>query len=333
MSRIENRPKIIAVVGPTASGKSDLAVDVALFINKNRKKFGVKGTEIISADSRQVYKWMDIGSNKVSILYKPAKRLPTKLSIPSPFIKGGIQGYYRSIPHHLLSVASPKNTFTVVRYQKLATKAIKQILDRKNIPIICGGTGQYIDAVLFGYQFPNVKPNPVLRTSLDKMTVEKLLLMLQKKDPAKANTIDRYNKRRLIRALEIIFTTGKPIPPLETKLKFDVLIIGISANKNILKKRIEKRLDARLKKGLIKEVYNLHNKHGLSWNRLESFGLEYRFAANFLEGKISKNEMLDKIVSESVKYTKRQMTWFKKNKNIVWVDSKQKALSLVESFL
>jgi tRNA dimethylallyltransferase len=305
----DSKPKIIAVIGPTASGKSDLAVEIALFINKNSKKIGVSGAEIISADSRQVYKWMNIGSNKI-----------TKKEM-------------RGVKHHLLSVTSPKSTFTVARYQKLADKAIKEITKSDRVPIICGGSGQYIDAILFGHQFPNVKPNPALRAKLEKISTDKLFLLLQKKDPTKAKIIDRFNKRRLVRALEIIIATKKPILPLETNLKFNSLIIGIYADRAVLKERIQKRVLTRLKLGMIKEVKNLHTKHGLSWKQLESFGLEYRFIAQFLEEKITENEMIQKIVSEGTKYTKRQMTWFKRNKDITWINSKQKALRLAESFL
>lgn len=302
----EDKPKIIAVIGPTASGKSDLAVNIALYINKNSKKIGVKGAEIISADSRQVYKWLNIGSNKIT------------------------RKEMRGIKHHLLDIASPKSTFTVARYKRLADKAINKIIKSGKVPIICGGSGQYMDAVLFGHQFPDVKPNPILRTKLDKFSTEKLFLMLRKKDPNKARNIDRYNRRRLIRALEIIISTKKPIAPLATEPKFNALMIGILTDRDLLKNKIEKRLAIRLKKGLIKEVAGLHKKYGLSWKKLESFGLEYRFISQFLEKKIGKDEMIRSITAESAKYAKRQMTWFKRNKDIVWIKEQNKKLPAIK---
>ena len=178
------RPKIIVVLGQTASGKSEFAVKLA-------KKFNPPvGGEIISADSRQVYKGLDIGSGKI--------------------IKKEMKG----VPHHLLDITSPKRTFTVYQYQKLAKKALKDIIKRGKIPIICGGTGLYIDSIIYGIKFPEVPPNPKLRKKLEKRTTEELFKQLQKLDPRRAQNIDKYNRRRLIRALEIIITTSKPVPTL-----------------------------------------------------------------------------------------------------------------------
>lgn len=303
------QPKIIAIIGPTASGKSDLAVDTALFINKNTRKFSVKGAEIISADSRQVYKWLDLGSNKI-----------TKKEM-------------RDVPHYLLNVANPKRTFTAAQYQKLAGKAINKIIKNKKIPILCGGTGLYVDSVIYGMQFPNVKPNKELRNRLEKLTIEKLFLMLEKKDSQKADVIDKHNRQRLIRALEIVLSTKKPIPPIRKELKYEALIIGIAPDKKELVKKIAQRLDLRLKKGLIKEVSDLHQKHELSWKKIEGFGLEYRFISQFLESKISKDEMIKKIIVESLKYIKRQITWFKRNKDIVWIANNNKKLPVVKQIV
>jgi len=313
LKMMTNSQKIIAIVGPTASGKSNLAVKIALFINKNAKKLGVKGAEIISADSRQIYKWLDIGSNKI-----------TKKEM-------------RGVPHRLLSVASPKKTFTAAQYQKLAVKAIGQIIKNKNIPILCGGTGFYIDSVIYGMHFPEVRSNLKLRKKLEKIATEKLFEMLKKKDPQKAIAIDKSNRRRLVRALEIVIATKKPISPLKKDSRYKPLIIGVAPDMSKLKDKMARRLDTRMKKGLIKEVKQLHKKHGLSWKRLESFGLEYRFIAQFLQKKISKKEMREKIINKSRRYAKRQMTWFKRNNNIIWIvnhDKKLPALpQIVSEFL
>jgi tRNA dimethylallyltransferase len=302
------KPKVIVIVGPTASGKSDLAVEIALFIKKNSKKFGYRGAEIISADSRQVYKHLDIGSNKIT-------KKETK-----------------GIPHHLLSVASPKKTFSVARYQKLAQKAIKQIIKRKNIPIICGGTGLYIDSLIFGYKFPDIKPNAKLRNKLEKMTTSELFELLKSKDKKRAKNIDRHNRRRLIRAIEIVMALKK-VPKLKKEEQFDALWIGLKIDKATLKEKITKRLNLRIKKGLIAEVKKLRYKIGLSWKRLESFGMEYKYVAYFLQSKIDKQEMIEKIIKESLLYAKRQMTWFKRNQKIFWIKDKKESLNLIEGFL
>ncbi len=302
MSTKQNRSKIIVILGPTASGKSDLAVKIAQRSNG----------EIISADSRQVYKNLDIGSGKI-----------TKKEM-------------RGIPHHLLDIASPKKTFTVTQYQKLAKKAIKKILAKGKIPIICGGTGFYIDSLIYDYQLPIVPPQPKLRKRLEKKSIEELFKKLKKLDPRRAGDIDRRNKRRLIRALEIILTTKKPIAVLrkyqDKKTSYDFLKIGIKKLPEELKKLIIQRLKKRLKQGLIKEVKNLHKK-GLSWQRLDNLGLEYRYVSRYLRGLISKEEMVKTLEKEIYRYAKRQMTWFKRNKEIKWVERRKDASKLVKKFL
>ncbi len=294
---------LIVILGPTASGKSALAVALAQRVNG----------EVISADSRQVYRGMDIGSGKI-----------TKREM-------------KGIPHHLLDVSSPRYRFTVTHYQKRALKAINDVWRRSKTPILCGGTGLYIHAVTDGIIIPEVKPNFTLRKKLEKMSVEQLFQLLKKKDSRRASIIDPHNPRRLIRALEIIDTLGK-VPQLKSKpLDAHILFIGIKKDKEELKKLITARLHTRLKKGMIQEVKNLHIK-GASWKRLEDFGLEYRFIAQFLQKKITEREMIDFIIKESVQYAKRQMTWFsshnKKGDNqIHWITNQKQAFSLINNFL
>jgi tRNA dimethylallyltransferase len=291
--------KIIVILGPTASGKSELAVQLAL-------KFKA---EIISADSRQVYKKMDIGTGKV-----------TKKEM-------------KNIPHHLLDVASPKRKFTVSQYQKLAFKKINQLFKKNKLVIVCGGTGFYIQAVVDGILIPQVKPDWQLRKKLEKLPIEKLYLKLKKLDPERARIIDQKNKRRLIRALEIVLKTKKPVPQLKKqKLPYPVLILGIKKEKQQLKKLISKRLLSRIKKGMIKEVKQLHQS-GVSWKRLEEFGLEYRFVAQYLRNKIKLDQMINLLEKEIEHYGKRQMTWFKKDKRIIWIKDRQQAENKVKSFL
>jgi tRNA dimethylallyltransferase len=295
----ETKQKLIVILGPTASGKTDLSIKLA-------KKFN---GEVVSADSRQVYKGMDIGTGKVT--------------------KTEMQG----VPHYLLDVASPRKKFTVVQYKKFAQKAIEKILKKGKIPILCGGTGFYIQAVIDNLSFPPVKPDWKLRKKLEAKSAQELFNALNKKDPERAKSIDKNNKRRLIRALEIVITSKKPVPSLEKdKSLFDVLIIGIKINFEKLKKLIKKRLLKRFKIGMVKEVEKL-KKSGLSWKRLEEFGLEYRYIAQYLQGKSTKKEMIEKLEKEIEHFAKRQMTWFKKDKRIQWIKNFKEAEKLVKKFL
>ncbi|MEK7149914.1 MAG: tRNA (adenosine(37)-N6)-dimethylallyltransferase MiaA [Patescibacteria group bacterium] len=309
----KNRPKIVVILGPTASGKSDLAVEIALQLSSGQaKKSEIKGAEIISADSRQVYKGLDLGSGKIT--------------------KKEMEG----IPHHMLDVANPKKTFTVSQYQKLGQKAIKIILKKNKIPIICGGTGLYIDSLIYNRQFPEVPPQPKLRKKLEKLTTEKLFEKLKKLDSRRAKNIDEHNRRRLIRALEIVIITGKPVPriagSIDKTAQFDTLIIGIRKSQTELKKAITKRLYKRLKQGMIAEIKNLRRR-GLSWKKLDDFGLEYRFISRYLRGLLNKKEMEKLIIKESQRYAKRQMTWFKRDRQIRWITDKKESFHLIKNFL
>lgn len=298
-------PKIIAIVGPTASGKSDLAVAVA-------RKFN---GEVISADSRQVYKDLDIGTGKI-----------TKREM-------------KGVPHHLLDVCSPKKVFTVALYKKLADKAIADIISRGKIPIICGGTGFYVDTVTKNLTIPEVPPNQQLRKRLEKQGAPKLFAMLQKLDPRRACEIDRNNKVRLIRAIEIAKALGKvPTPDVERLGKYETLYIGTLIAPEVLKERIHKRLIQRIKMGMVAEAKRLHNpptSRCLSWKRMYALGLEYRYLALYLQGKISKNEMILRLNFAISHYAKRQMTWFKRNKDIVWIDPRKirRVISVIQKFL
>lgn len=283
-----SKPKLLVILGPTASGKSGLAVALAQKFNG----------EVISADSRQVYKGLDIGTGKI-----------TKKEM------GGI-------PHHLLDVSSPQKTFTVKNFKGLAEKAVEKILAKNKLPIICGGTGFYIQAVVDNISLPEVKPNQGLRKTLEKKSLDELLKTLQKLDPEFAKKIDKNNKRKLIRAIEIAKTLGK-IPKIESKPKYQTLEIGIKTDKENLSKKIYERLIKRIDDGMIKEAKNLH-KSGLSWKKMDSLGLEYRFLAQFLQNKITKEEMIKKLNTAIWQYSRRQITWFKRDKRIKWFGINQK---------
>lgn len=278
-------PKIIVIVGPTASGKSDLAVKIA------KEKNG----EVISADSRQVYKGLDIGSGKI-----------TKREM-------------RGVFHHLLDVANPKKVFNVSDFKRLGQKAIGDILSRGKTPIIVGGTGFYIDALVYDMDIPEVPPNKSLREKLEKKSVEELFSELEILDPERASEIDAKNKVRLIRAIEIVDVLGK-IPKVNKSEKFDIEWIGIDWPDEVLKERIRTRLLKRIKAGMIKEAENLHSK-GLSYKRMEALGLEYRYMARYLKGEISRLEMISELETKIRQYSKRQRTWFKRNKNITWIQN------------
>ncbi len=289
--------KLIVILGPTASGKSELAVNLAKKING----------EVISADSRQVYRNIDIGTGKI-----------TKKEM-------------KGVPHYLLDVADPKRKFSVVQYQRLAKKELERIHKRDKLPILCGGTGFYIQAVVDGIVIPEVKPDWKMRKNLEKKSTENLYELLKKISPERAKNIDQKNKRRLIRALEIAIKRNKPVPLLKKKLlPYPVLMIGFK--KENLEKEIEKRFFAWLKKGLIREVKNLR-KLGVSWKRIEEFGIHYRFVAQYLQKKITRSQMIESSLKELQNYAKRQITWFKKDKRIFWVKNKKEAEKLVKNFL
>ncbi len=302
---MKSKPKIIVILGQTSTGKSDFAVQMAKVIRG----------EIISADSRQVYKGLDLGTGKI-----------TKKEM------GGI-------PHHLLDVANPKKTFTVSDYKKITEKKIAEIIKNGKVPIICGGTGFYIDAIVSGQIFPEVPPNKILRKELENKSKEELFRILKKLDKNRAETIDKDNPVRLIRAIEIATTLGSvpkltEVQPLQN---YEVLKIGLTLPDELLKERIYKRILIRVKKGMIKEVENLH-KEGLSWKRMGELGLEYRYISEFLQNKFSKEEMIEKLNQETWAYAKRQKTWFKRDKDTIWINPNEiheqaKALHKIKEFL
>ena len=291
------QPKFIVILGPTASGKSDLAVELA-------EKFN---GEIISADSRQLYKGMDIGTGKI-----------TKKEM-------------RGIPHHLLDVVSPKTKFDVARYQKMAHKKITDILKRDKLPIVCGGTGLYIKAIVENPRYPDVPPDWKLRKKLEKLSAEKLFSMLKKLDWARAKTIDSKNPRRLIRAIEIAKQINR-VPPKKDYPKYDALLIGIKKSPDELKKAIATRLHKRIRQGMIAEVRKLR-KQGISWKRLEELGLEYKYIALYLQNKMNEKTMLETLETKINQYAKRQMTWFKKTPNVNWIRTEKEAITITQSAL
>lgn len=281
------KKKVIVIVGPTASGKTALAISLA-------KKF--KG-EVISADSRQVYKGLDIATGKVT--------------------KKEMAG----ITHHLLDVVSPKKVFNADDFVKLGGRSIFMIYHKNNIPIIAGGTGFYIDALVGNISLPHVPPNPKLRKKLEKLNASELYALLKKKDPRRAKDIDKHNPVRLVRALEIAEAIGKS-PVRKSTSPYDVLWIGINVPLPELEKKIEKRVTLRMKQGMLAEAKRLR-RGGLSWKRMEALGLEYRYLAQHLQGKLNRAELIESIRKGNVDYAKRQMKYWKRNKEIRWFGAKE----------
>jgi tRNA dimethylallyltransferase len=313
----ENKPKIIVIVGPTACGKTALSIELA-------KKFN---GEIVSADSRQIYKEMNIGTAKPEI-FSPKD---FKNWLLTPYLNKD------KIHHYLMDIKKPSLDYSLAQYKKDAIRAIKHILGKNKLPILVGGTGLYIKAVIDNLKIPKVKPNPLLRKKLENDLKEKGLDYLIKKlidiDPGSSYLIDLKNPRRVIRALEIVITTKEPLSSQRKtgpKL-FDALILGIYPGKKILKERIIKRINQMFKRGLISEVQNLILKYGKNAKAFDAIG--YKEIIEYLNNKISKEEALNQIIKNTINYAKRQMTWFRKNKNIVWIKNKKEAEKLVLNFI
>ena len=290
----------MVILGQTATGKSTLAVKIS-------KALAVSGVEaeIISADSRQVYKGLDIGTGKIT--------------------KKAMKG----IPHHLLDVANPKKKFTVTEFQQKTIYAMADIVSRGKTPIICGGTGFYIDAITKGIVFPEVPPNIKLRRQLTRKSAIALFLVLKKLDKARAKNIreknEQNNKVRLIRAIEIAKELGKVPPITQTTPVYKFIKIGLYLPLDKLKKRVEKRVKKMFHPpaggGLLNEIEKL-KKARISNKRLRELGFEYD------------NPTYEKVVRGTMQYAKRQMTWFKRDKQIKWFDaSKSTDLKKITSLL
>lgn len=314
--------KIIVILGPTASGKSSAAIKLA-------KKFN---GEVISADSRQIYRDMDIGTGKITKDYSDksgsSSLQATSYKLQANFIS-------EEIPHYMIDIISPKTDFSVAKFKKRTERHIKDILERGKLPIVCGGTGFWIQAIVDDVIYPEVKPDWKLREKLEKQSLEKLLEKLKKLDPQRAKTVDIKNKVRLIRAIEICQTLGcVPSVNHEPKTKnYEFLQIGIKREKEILHKRIELNVKKRFKNGMISEVENL-KKSGLSWKKIESFGLSYKLIPQYLKGEIpSEEELIEKIYLAEKNYAKRQMTWFKKDTRIKWLTDYKEIEKEVKNFI
>ncbi len=332
--------KIIVILGPTATGKTKLAVRLSA-------KFS---GEIVSADSRQVYRGMDVGTGKdiqeytIEIPNNKFPASPAGRQIPNKNqnSKFKIQKFKSiNIPYHLIDVVSPRQEFNLAKYQKLALRAVNDILTRGKLPIIVGGTGLYLQALVDGYALPQGKPDKKLRKKLEKLSSDALFLKLKKvnkKWAEKLNESDRKNKRRLIRYIEII-SQESTVASRKSNAdnKYDYLVLGITRPKEELEKRIYKRLIERLEKeDMIGEVKRLH-RAGVSWKRLEGFGLEYKYIALYLQNKLGYEHMVEQLYRAIKQFSKKQMTWFRRwerqGRKIIWIESEREAAETIKDFL
>lgn len=313
--------KLIVILGPTASGKSELALKLA-------KKYN---GEIINADSRQIYKEMVIGTGS------PAKTKNLKLKTKNcnlKFRNKNIKSIViNKILHHLYHFIKPDQKFSVAEYKELVIETIRDIHRRNKIPILVGGTGLYISAVVDNFKIPKAPPNKKIRSELEKKSAKYLFFRLKKIDPSSAQIIGLYNKRKLIRALEVYKITGKPFSDQQIKGKplFDILQIGIKINREKLYKKIDQRVNGMIKNGLIKETEKLSKKYGFNLPAMSGIG--YKEIGLYLTGKTSLKEVAQLIKFRTHQYARRQMTWFRRDERIIWVENYKVAVKTIDSFL
>lgn len=289
---------MIGIVGATALGKTQLAAQLALEV----------GGEIISADSRQVYRGMDIGSGK-------------------DLEEFNIDG--KQIPYHLLDIIDAGEEYNVFQYQQDFYASYQKVLENNHVPILCGGTGMYIEAALSKKKLPEVPMNEKLRAELVQLNFEKLQYRLKILKPKTHNTTDLLDRKRLIRAIEIEeFKSENPDSEKDSPVA-DYILFGLKTDRPKLHKRIEKRLDHRLKNGLIEEVEKLRHS-GIGHDKLQYYGLEYKYVSTYLNGKMQKNDMRNHLLKAIKQFAKRQESWFrrmeKKGEKIHWLDA-EKAIS------
>jgi len=293
---LNNKENLLIILGPTAIGKSDVAINVAQKING----------EIISADSMQIYKYMDIGTAKV----KPEEM--------------------RGIPHYLIDIVYPDEEFTVADFKHEAEKYISEINNKNKLPIVVGGTGLYINSLVYELKFTKVKSNPDLRQNLNELAEKYgnnyIYNKLCKIDSISAKRINPNDRKRIIRALEIYYETGKPMSYFNNNFrkesnKYNLIMIGLNTDRKLLYSRIEKRIDEMINRGLIDEVKNLLNM-GYNKNLTSMQAIGYKEIISYLEGEIELSEAINILKRNTRRFAKRQLTWFRRDNRIKWIDIK-----------
>ena len=288
-------PKVIVICGPTASGKTALSIELAKRIDG----------EIISCDSMQIYKEMDIGTAKVT--------------------KEEMQG----IKHYLVDYISPDERYSVARFKQDAKNAIKDIIAKGKTPIIVGGTGLYVDSLIYEIDYPQIELDEEYRNKMENIAnegrLEELYLLAKKIDPKAIEKISPNDQKRIIRVLEIYNSTGKTKTQLEEEsrkeVEYDYKVFAINWEREKLYERINKRVDIMIEQGLIDEVKQIKEKYSKFPTAMQ--GLGYKEVVDYLEGKYTKEEMIEKIKMETRRYAKRQITWFKKNKQTIWLNGEE----------
>lgn len=289
--------KLLVICGTNASGKSGLGIELAL-------KYGA---EIVSADSRQVFEGLNLGSGKVT---------PEEM---------------KGVPHHLLDVAKPNDFFSLSQYQTLAYEAIDDILKRKKPAFLVGGTGLYVNSVVDGYNLNASAPDPEIRKMVEEKSLEELLDILKKENPSALERVDVQNKRRVERAVEKALS--KEFDENPSTPRYETMVLGVTWPRDILYERIRERLDRRLKQGMIEEVENLR-KEGATDEFLYKLGLEYRYILMYLRGEFEDfDTFYDKLFMEIRHLAKEQMTWFRKRKDIHWIDMQSNPFEEASSYI
>lgn len=308
-------PRLIVIVGPTASGKSALALEAAEILRKRRGAHA----EIVSADSRQIYRGMNIGTAK-----------PTHAE-------------QNMVPHHLIDVRNPDEPYTVADYQRDACAAIDAIIARGNLPLLVGGTGLYIRAITENLAIPTTPITPAnttasIRTQIEHERSQKGLDALFEElvvhDPDAKKLVDRHNPRRVVRALEVVRATGKPFTAQQRTQppRYQPDEIGIDLSRELLRERITARINTMMENdALINETRSLIAHFGENALALDAIG--YREAITYLNGASTREEMIRSLITNTARYAKRQMTWFKKDKKIRWFSDRNEALAFLEKQL
>lgn len=286
------KEKLVVLIGPTAVGKTKLSIELATKLN----------AEIISGDSMQIYKGMDIGTAKIT--------------------RDEMEG----IPHHLIDIKEPHESFSVAEFQVVVRKLITDIHNRGKLPMIVGGTGLYIQSVIYDYQFTDDASNPEYRKILEQQVAERgvdtLFQELKEIDPDSAERIHPNNVRRVIRALEIFKTTGKTMTEYmegqKRELNYDIALIGLTMERELLYKRINKRVDLMLESGLLDEVTAFHSRELRDCQSIQAIG--YKELYSYLDGSLSLEEAIQQLKQNTRRYAKRQLTWFRNKMDVKWFD-------------